>query len=69
MFNVVCSTNKDIKKHSPNWPEIPNHPYRILIVEVLDMEKTNALLNLVNNNQDFVKIFMLKIKIKQNISC
>ena len=39
MFNVVCSTNKDIKKHSPNWPEIPNHPYRILIVEVLDMEK------------------------------
>ena len=69
MFNFVCSTNKGTKKHSPNWPEIPNHPYRILIVEVLDMEKTNALLNLVNNNQDFVKIFMLKIKIKQNISC
>ena len=23
---------KNIKEHNPNWPEIPDYPYRILIV-------------------------------------
>ena len=28
-FNEVIKEN--IKEHNPNWPQIPNHPYRILI--------------------------------------
>ena len=37
MFNFCYITKEDIKEHNPNWPEIPDHPYRILIV--LDLEK------------------------------
>ena len=32
MFYFYYNTNEDIKEHNPNWPEIPAHPYRILIV-------------------------------------
>ena len=32
MFNFDFITKEDIKKHNPNWPEISDHPYRILIV-------------------------------------
>ena len=39
MFNFDCITKESMKEHNPNWPEIPDHPYRILIVEVLGLEK------------------------------
>ena len=39
MFNFDCITKENMKEHNPNWPEIPDHPYRILIVEVLGLEK------------------------------
>ena len=29
MFNFDYITKEDIKKHNSNWPEIPDHPYRI----------------------------------------
>ena len=32
MFNFDYITKDDIKKHNPNWPKIPDHPYKILIV-------------------------------------
>ena len=32
MFNFVYITKEEIKKHNPNWPEIPDHPYWILII-------------------------------------
>ena len=32
MFNFNYITKEDIKEHNLNWPEIPHHPYRILIV-------------------------------------
>ena len=25
-------TTENIKKHNPNWPQIPDHLYRILII-------------------------------------
>ena len=31
--------------HNPNWPFIPNHPYRILIIGGSGSGKTNLLLN------------------------
>ena len=30
MFNFGYITKENIKEHDPNWPEIPDHPYRIL---------------------------------------
>ena len=31
MFNFDYITKENITKHNPNWPEIPNFLYRILI--------------------------------------
>ena len=55
MFNFDYITKEDIKEHNPNWPEIPDHPYRILIIGGSGSEKTNALLNLINNEPDIDK--------------
>ena len=45
--------------HNPNWPLIPDSPYRILIVGRSGSGKTNALLNLIKNQRpDFDKIYL-----------
>ena len=49
MFNFDYVTKKDIKEHNWNWPEIPEHPQRILIIGGSGSGKTNALLNLINH--------------------
>ena len=58
MFSFDYITKEDIKEHNPNWPEIPNHPYRILIGGESGSEKTNALLNLINHKPDINKIYL-----------
>ena len=42
MFNFDYITKEDTKKHNPNCPEIPDHPYKILIVGAFGSGKTNA---------------------------
>ena len=32
MFNFDYITEEYMKQHNQNWSEIPDHPYRILIV-------------------------------------
>ena len=59
MFNFGYITKEDIKEeHNPNWPEIPDHPYRALIFGGSGFGKTNALLNLINNEPDIDKIYL-----------
>ena len=58
MFYFDYITKKDIKEHNPNWPEIPDHPYRILIVGGSGSVKTNALLNLINNEPHIGNFFL-----------
>ena len=58
MFNFDYITKYGIKKHNPNSPEIPDHPYRILIIRGSGMENTNALLNLINLEADIDKIYL-----------
>ena len=60
MFNFGYITKEDTKEHNPNWPEIPDHPYRLLIVGGSGSGKTNALLNLINNEPDIDKIYYTK---------
>ena len=31
MLNFDYIKKEDTKEHNPDWPEIPDHPYRILI--------------------------------------
>ena len=57
MFRVGYIIKEDIKEHNPNWPEIPGHPQRILIVWGTWSGKTSALLNLINNEPDIDKIY------------
>ena len=39
MINFDYYTNKNIIEHNSKWPYIPDHPYRILVIMVLDQEK------------------------------
>ena len=41
-----------------NWPYIPDHPYRILIIGGFGSRKTNTLLNLINEQRDIDKIYL-----------
>ena len=69
MINFDDYTNENKTKHNPNWPYIPDHPNRILIIRGSGYGKPNALLNLINNNQILIKyICKLKILMKQNIN-
>ena len=44
MFNFDYITKEDVKEHNSNWPEIPDHPYRILIVGESGSGKTKSCL-------------------------
>ena len=52
MFNFNYITKEDIKKQNSNLSEIPDHPYKILIVGGSWSGTTNALLNLINHEPD-----------------
>ena len=58
MFNLVGITNENNKEHNKKWPFIPDHPYRILITGGSWSGKTNALLNLIKEQDDIDKIYL-----------
>ena len=58
MINFDEYINENKRKHNPNWPYIHDHPYRILIIGGSGSGKTNALLNLINNQPDIDKIYL-----------
>ena len=58
MINFDDYTNENKTKHNSKWPYIPEHPYRILMVGGSGSGKTNALLNLINNQPDIDKIYL-----------
>ena len=58
MVNFDYITKEYIKEHNPNWPDIPDHPYKILIMGGSGCGKTNVLLNLINYQTDNVKTYL-----------
>ena len=58
MINLDSITNENNKEHNEKWPYIPDHPYRILIIGSSGSGKTNALLNLINKQNDIDKIYL-----------
>ena len=45
--------------HNPNWPYIPDHPHKILIIGASGSGKTNVLLSLITNQwPDIDKIYL-----------
>ena len=58
MINFDDVTKENIKEYNPNWPQIPDHPYRILIIGGCGSGKTNSLFNLINQQPDIGKIYL-----------
>ena len=58
MINFDDYTNENKSEHNLKWPYIRDHPYRIVIVGGSGSGKTNALLNLINNQPDIDKIYL-----------
>ena len=57
MINFDYYINENIIEHNPNWPCIPDHP-RILLIGGSGSGKTNALLDLINEQPDIDKIYL-----------
>ena len=58
MINLDSITNENNKKHNEKWPYIPDHPYKILIIGGSGSGKTNALLNLINEQYNIDKFYL-----------
>ena len=58
MINFDNVTNENKIEHNPNWPRIPDHLYKILIIGSSGSGKTNALVNLIYHEPDIDKIYL-----------
>ena len=58
MVNFGNYVNENKIEHNKNWPYIPHHPYKILIIGGSGFGKTNVLLNLVEKQSDIGKIYL-----------
>ena len=55
-FTLVL--NKNVRERSPNWPQIPDLIYRLLIIRGSGSGNTHALFNLINHQLDDNKIHL-----------
>ena len=58
MINLDSITNENDKEHNEKWPYTSNHPYRIIIIGDSGSGKTNALMNLINEQNGIDKIYL-----------
>ena len=58
MINLDSITNENNKKHIKKWSYILDHLYRIIIIGGPGSGKTNALTNLINEQNDIDKIYL-----------
>ena len=56
MINLDSITNENNKEHNEKWSYIPDHPYIIIIIGGSGLGKINALINLINEQNDIDKI-------------
>ena len=56
MINFDDVKKENIKGHNLNWPQTPDHPYRILIIGGSGSGKTNSLFTLMNHQPNIDKI-------------
>ena len=58
MINFDDVVKEKIKEHNSNLPQIPDHPYRILIIGGSGSQRKNSLFNLINHQSDIDKIYL-----------
>ena len=56
-INFEDVTKENIREHYPNWRQITEHPYRMLIIGGSGSGKTNPLPNLIKQEPDINKIY------------
>ena len=57
MINFDDVTKENIKEKNSNWPQISDHPYRILIIGGSGSREINSLFNLISQQLDADKIY------------
>ena len=65
MINLDDITNENNKELNKKWPYVPDHLYRILIIDGSGSEKTNALINLINEQDNIDKIYSYAKRFKR----
>ena len=60
MINLDNIVNNNNEGHNEKGPYIPDHPYRILIIGGSGSGKTNALLNLINEQRNKQNLLIRK---------
>ena len=58
MINFDDIVKENLKVQNPNWPRIPDHPDRILIIGASGSGKTNSLFNLINQQPDIDQSYL-----------
>ena len=58
MINLDSITNENSKEHNKKWSYISDYQYRSLIIGGSGSGKTNALLNLIKEQDDIGKIYL-----------
>ena len=58
MINFEDVRTEKIKEHNPNWPHIPDLPYKILTTGGSGSGKKNWIFNLINPQPDIDKIYL-----------
>ena len=61
----MMQQKKKMTEHNLNWPEIPDHSYRILIIEGSISGKMNSLFNLINHQPDIDEIYLYAIDLNE----
>ena len=52
-------TKENLKEHNPNWPQIPDHPCRtLIIIGISGSGKANSLFSPINQQPDNDKIYL-----------
>ena len=67
MINLDSITNENNKRHNEKWPYIPDHPYRIIVIGGSGSRKTNALIKLINEQNDIDKIYLFARDLREPI--
>ena len=57
MINFDDVTKEKIKEHNSNYPQVPDHPYIILIIGGSESGKTSSLFILISHQPDIDKIY------------
>ena len=58
IINFDDVKEENVKEHNPNWPQIADHPYQLLIIENSVSGKTSSLFNLISQQSDIDQIYL-----------